>query len=111
MMPNYLVSMSDDAVILRNYEGMLIRYQAEDKPNSPQATNTRGVSGLLQGDKTVLMPEGNERMTRRRKLNVIDPGYDTGCGDGEAASDGTHRPILPLPMMNTNNGNGHAANG
>jgi len=28
MMPNYLVSMSDDAVILRNYEGMLIRYQA-----------------------------------------------------------------------------------
>ena len=77
MMPNYLVSMSDDAVVLRNYEGMLIRYQAEDKPNSPQHTNTRGVSGLLQGDKTALMPEGNERMTRRRKLNVIDPGYET----------------------------------
>ena len=32
LMPNYLVSMSDDAVVLRNYEGMLVRYQAEDKP-------------------------------------------------------------------------------
>jgi lysine 2,3-aminomutase len=106
MMPNYLVSMSDDAVILRNYEGMLVRYQAEDKPNSPQHTNTRGVSGLLQGDKTALVPEGNERMSRRRKLNVIDPGYDTSCGDGEGEA---HLPILPLPVMN--GANGHAANG
>ncbi|HJZ54142.1 MAG TPA: KamA family radical SAM protein, partial [Gemmataceae bacterium] len=59
MMPNYLVSMSDDAVVLRNYEGMLIRYQAEDKPNTAQLTATRGVSGLLQGDKSALIPEGN----------------------------------------------------
>ena len=32
LMPNYLVSASDDAVVLRNFEGMLVRYQAEDKP-------------------------------------------------------------------------------
>ena len=32
LMPNYLVSASDDCVVLRNYEGMLVRYQAEDKP-------------------------------------------------------------------------------
>lgn len=31
MMPNYVISASDDAVVLRNYEGMLVRYQAEDK--------------------------------------------------------------------------------
>ena len=69
LMPNYLVSMSDDAAILRNYEGMLVRYQAEDKPSAAGApTATRGVSGLLQGDKTSLMPEGNERMARRRKI-------------------------------------------
>src|SRR5207253_10469531 len=84
MMPNYLVSMSDDAVVLRNYEGMLIRYQAEDKPNTAQPTPTRGVSGLLQGDKTALVPEGNERVARRRKLNVLDPGYEAGCGDHPA---------------------------
>jgi lysine 2,3-aminomutase len=72
MMPNYMVSMADDAVVLRNYEGMLIRYQAEDKPTTSIATNTRGVSALLQGDKSALVPEGNERMSRRRlRLNLI----------------------------------------
>ena len=64
LMPNYLVSASDDAVVLRNYEGMLVRYQAEDKPNTVQPTATRGVSSLLQGTKSVLMPENNERMAR-----------------------------------------------
>jgi lysine 2,3-aminomutase len=70
-MPNYLVSASDDAVVLRNYEGMLIRYQAEDKPSSVEPTKTRGVSSLLQGTRTALMPEGNERMRRRRRLKLV----------------------------------------
>jgi lysine 2,3-aminomutase len=70
-MPNYLVSASDDAVVLRNFEGMLVRYQAEDKPNTVQPTATRGVSSLLQGTKTVLMPENSERMARRR-LHVLE---------------------------------------
>ncbi|HMF17079.1 MAG TPA: KamA family radical SAM protein, partial [Gemmataceae bacterium] len=65
LMPNYLVSASDDAVVLRNYEGMLVRYQAEDKPNIVRPTATRGVSSLLQGTKSVLMPEHTERMARR----------------------------------------------
>lgn len=107
MMPNYLVSMSDDAVVLRNYEGLLIRYQAEDKPAAAAAsTATRGVSGLLQGDKTALVPEGNERMARRRKLSVLDPGYEAGGGCGEAPA-APNRRILPLPQLNGN----HAANG
>jgi lysine 2,3-aminomutase len=70
LMPNYLVSASNDAVVLRNYEGMLVRYQAEDKPNTVQPTKTRGVSALLQGTKSVLMPENNERMARRA-LHVL----------------------------------------
>lgn len=108
MMPNYLVSMSDDAVVLRNYEGMLIRYQAEDKPNTIAPAATRGVSGLLQGDKTALMPEGNERMARRRKLQVLDPGYEAGCGEHAATgTDGAAvRPLRALPVVNTN---GHTA--
>jgi lysine 2,3-aminomutase len=90
LMPNYLVSASDDAVVLRNYEGMLVRYQAEDKPNTVQPTATRGVSTLLQGTKTVIMPENNERMARRR-LHVLtnrddsaEPlnGQANGCCDG-----------------------------
>jgi hypothetical protein len=66
LMPNYLVSASDDAVVLRNYEGLLVRYQAEDKPVSIRATESRGVSALLQGDRTAIVPENNERMARRR---------------------------------------------
>jgi lysine 2,3-aminomutase len=105
LMPNYMVSMSDDAVILRNYEGMLVRYQAEDKPGTINKTATRGVSGLIQGDKTSLMPEGNERMARRRKLHLVEGG---GCGGSDDTAEVTARsPILPLPMMNGQ----HAANG
>jgi lysine 2,3-aminomutase len=70
MMPNYLVSASDDAVVLRNYEGMLIRYQAEDKPQTVARTRSRGVSSLLQGTRSALIPENSERMARRA-LNVI----------------------------------------
>src|SRR5206468_5738858 len=107
MMPNYMVSMSDDAVVLRNYEGMLIRYQAEDKPNTAQPTKTRGVSALLQGDKTALIPEGNERMARRRQLHVIDPGYEAGCGEASEPCGGESNRILPLPTLNSH----AAANG
>jgi len=65
LMPNYLVSASDDAVILRNYEGMLVRYQAEDKPTTTAPALSRGVSSLLTGTKTALVPEDNDRMARR----------------------------------------------
>ena len=96
LMPNYMVSMSDDAVILRNYEGMLVRYQAEDKPITNGKTATRGVSGLIQGDKTSLMPEGNERMARRRKLQLVDEA-PTGCGsEAPPAPAGSTRTLLPM---------------
>jgi lysine 2,3-aminomutase len=93
LMPNYLVSASDDAVVLRNFEGMLVRYQAEDKPNTVEPTRTRGVSALLQGSKSAIIPENNERMARR-KLKVVTnhhedvtPLHANGCcsGNGEHA--------------------------
>ena len=65
LMPNYLVSMSDDAVVLRNYEGMLVRYQAEDKPTTTSRAATSGVSGLMTGDQSAIVPENNERIARR----------------------------------------------
>jgi lysine 2,3-aminomutase len=102
LMPNYLVSMSDDAVILRNYEGMLIRYQAEDKPLTSNPTATRGVSGLLQADKTALIPEENERMARR-KPRLAPESCDGGEGEGGFEGD---RPILPLPVLKGNAANG-----
>jgi len=99
LMPNYMVSMSDDAVILRNYEGMLVRYQSEDKPSTIQRTATRGVSALIQGDKTNLLPEGNERMARRRKLALSREeatGCDTRQAQDAAPPDQPRRLTLPM---------------
>ena len=111
ILPNYILSMGEDAVVLRNYEGLIIRYQAEDKASTAEPTKTRGISALLQGDKTALVPEGNERMARRRKLQVVDSGYEVeSCGDSAGErEEKPGRPILPLPMMPANTQ--HAANG
>jgi lysine 2,3-aminomutase len=78
VMPNYLISASNDAVVLRNYEGMLVRYQAEDKPTTVQPAASRGVSSLLQGTASALIPAGNDRMARR-ELTVLtnDQAYTT----------------------------------
>lgn len=108
LMPNYLVSASDDAVVLRNYEGMLVRYQAEDKPNTVEPTRTRGVSSLLQGTKTAIVPENNERLARRRlhvlsndaeHTNAHANGHGNGCcgGGGHA---GSEEELVPLHFGN-----------
>ncbi len=86
LMPNYLVSSSDQAVVLRNYEGMLFRYEPSDSAAPRRATsNGTGVSGLLSGAREVLMPTDNARMTRRvRRLGVVD-----GLGARDADDGGT----------------------
>jgi lysine 2,3-aminomutase len=95
LMPNYLVSASDDAVVLRNFEGMLVRYQAEDKPNTVRPTATRGVSSLLQGSQTAIVPPNSERMARRR-LHVVS----------NHPEDGAHAPANGHGCCN---GHGHGA--
>jgi lysine 2,3-aminomutase len=88
-MPNYLVSASDDSVVLRNFEGMLIRYQAEDRPSTVKPTATRGVSLLLQGTKTALVPENTERMKRRRLIVLANKErHAQECQQAEASANG-----------------------
>lgn len=105
LMPNYLVSASDDCVILRNYEGMLVRYQAEDKPETvrPAAVN-RGVSQLVDGTKTLLVPENNERMARRkaaRKKTRAKPveKHDDGCCSTDLFGDSGSKYVASLPVV------------
>ncbi len=70
LMPNYLVSASDDAVVLRNYEGMMVHYHPTGEPPARRPpVETQGVSGLLEGHAEVLVPEGNPRLLRRRARN------------------------------------------
>lgn len=72
IMPNYLVSASDQAVVLRNYEGMLFRYAPTDRVEpgaGARRSSTRriGVSNLLSGDGEFLVPADLPRVQRRAK--------------------------------------------
>jgi lysine 2,3-aminomutase len=104
LMPNYLISASDDAVVLRNYEGLLIRYHPTGEPMpAPATVTTQGVSSLLEGQAEVLIPEGNPRLARRRAQPNSDArtngngngrktrpnGNGNGSGNGHAARKGT----------------------
>src|SRR5438067_9751183 len=99
VMPNYLLSASDDAVVLRNYEGMIVRYQAQDKPITTETTVTRGVSSLLQGTRSVIAPEGSERMARRKKAH--------GCG-GSSHPEVTEEAAAELVTLGIRNGRSEA---
>jgi len=89
LLPNYLVSASDDCVVLRNYEGMLVRYQAEDKATTTKPTANRGVSQLIQGTKTAIIPPDSERMERRRQ-HLHEAAKQASCCD-------THTEPVQLP--------------
>jgi lysine 2,3-aminomutase len=83
LMPNYLVSAADDVVVLRNYEGMMIRYHPTGEPiAAPAPIATQGVSGLLEGQSEVLIPEGNPRMARRVAKPLAGP-KPNGNGHGK----------------------------
>jgi lysine 2,3-aminomutase len=71
-MPNYLVSASNEAVVLRNYEGMLVRYNPDGNASPGDSSlETQGVSALLSGKHEMLMPENTPRMLRRRAIAAI----------------------------------------
>jgi lysine 2,3-aminomutase len=92
VMPNYLISASEDAVILRNYEGLIFRY-APEHHDAPQAESyeSLGVSSLLGGQAKPLIPEGNRRLARRAERDAAQ---------AAEASD---------PPLNGERVNGHAA--
>jgi lysine 2,3-aminomutase len=98
LMPNYLVSASENAVILRNYEGLLFRYAPEDKDGGEQSHySSLGVSGLLGGQGGALIPVGNRRMARREEHEADQPGQVNGHANGNGQNG--HVRV---------NGNGHA---
>ncbi|MEN6408342.1 MAG: lysine 2,3-aminomutase [Anaerolineaceae bacterium] len=75
--PNYMVSMSDHKIILRNYEGYITTYEepVDYKPHDPKTCvycqNKRiepgqvGVSGLLDGEQMFIKPEGFDELHNR----------------------------------------------
>jgi len=78
VMPQYLVSMSDRRVVLRNYEGGTFAYpETRDRVSACPSTcalcedceeleSKEGVAGVLSGKKLCLVPEGSARVRRRK---------------------------------------------
>lgn len=120
VMPNYMLSASDDAVILRNYEGMIFKYAPEDKAVEARAIASQGVSRVLSGDGRPIVPTETPRQERRRKFaakkgqgsGVKGQGSEGGTGQPSVAqrSDvGQCEPVPPgLPIIELPN-NGHLA--
>ena len=77
VMPNYLVSMSDHKIILRNFEGFIttyeepLQYQAHDPKTCSYCQNRRpepgqtGLTGLLDGDEMFIKPDNFEELHNR----------------------------------------------
>ncbi|MCI0455215.1 MAG: KamA family radical SAM protein [Candidatus Dadabacteria bacterium] len=82
LMPNYMLSASDDAVILRNYEGVIVKYDPDGrlrkgkngnhnkngnrKNNVSREATPIGISGLFESDETSIIPRDLPRVRRRR---------------------------------------------
>ena len=83
LMPNYLVSAADDAVVLRNYEGMMIRYNATGAPAEHRPpVATQGVSALLAGQAEAIIPRDNPRMSRRKAVPPLIEAKNGRNGNG-----------------------------
>jgi lysine 2,3-aminomutase len=76
--PQYLISMSDKRVVVRNYEGGTFQYiEPKDRisvcpptcrlcEDYSKVASKEGVAGVLSGDKFALIPEGSARAKRRQ---------------------------------------------
>ncbi|HZX46815.1 MAG TPA: lysine 2,3-aminomutase [Clostridia bacterium] len=74
VMPQYLISMSDERVVMRNYEGVISTYMEPrylpEKCSCPDCRDKQesiGVAGLLQGSGIALEPGDLERKKRRKQ--------------------------------------------
>jgi len=94
--PNYLLSMSDHKIILRNFEGyittyeepvdylpsMAARFTGEERPEPGQS----GISGLLEGESLFIKPEGfddvHDRGGIQHRLKDAQKWIPLGIGEG-----------------------------
>ncbi|MHB8126050.1 MAG: lysine 2,3-aminomutase [Desulfitobacteriaceae bacterium] len=80
LQPNYLMSQYSGKAILRNYEGVLTVYEEpEDKTNRCKTcsdlcesymASRAGLAKLLRGERLNLIPQDNNRQTRREKWKM-----------------------------------------
>ncbi len=95
--PNYLLSMSDHKIILRNYEGYVTTYEeptdylpsdaAKYKGEKRSEPGQSGISGLLEGEQLFIKPEGfdevHDRHGIQHRLKDERKWIPLGIGSGE----------------------------
>ncbi len=109
ILPNYLLSMSESRVVIRNYEGFVSTYaQPADYRSHDPATCSycqahqngdarEGVAGLLSGQNRTIAPEGWHETHRREIARQAVPAGDDGNGNGNG--DGARKKVAtPLEM-------------
>ena len=95
--PNYLLSMSDHKIVLRNFEGYITTYEeptdylpsmaAQFKLEKRPEPGQSGVSGLLEGEQMFIKPEGfdevHDRQGIQHRLKDSKKWTPLGIGTGE----------------------------
>ena len=80
--PQYLISQSERQVVLRNYEGVICTYQEPDERTrhhgceycEENTVEAAGLEKLYNGEQISLIPQGNNRLHRRKKLQLRQGG-------------------------------------
>jgi lysine 2,3-aminomutase len=102
VMPNYLLSMSDHKIILRNFEGYVTTYEeptdylpsdaAQFKGEKRPEPGQSGLSGLLEGEQMFIKPEGfdeiHDRHGIQHRLKDERKWQPLGIGPGSADQEG-----------------------
>jgi lysine 2,3-aminomutase len=102
LQPNYLLSMSDHKLVLRNFEGFITTYEepvdylpsraAKSHSKRPEPGQV-GITGLLDGDQMFIKPEGFEDLHKRgggqHRLKDERKWIPLGIGDGSEEKDHT----------------------
>ena len=97
VMPNYLLSMSDHKIVLRNYEGYVTTYEEPTDYTPAMAAKFKGVkrpepgqsglTGLLDGEQMFIKPEGfdllHDRGGIQHRLKNASKWVPLGIGAGE----------------------------
>jgi lysine 2,3-aminomutase len=99
VMPNYLISMSDHKVVLRNYEGYITTYEEPLDYDPQKAAKPRlkrpepgqaGIMGLLEGEDMFIKPEGFDELHNRggseHRLKDAKKWEPLGIGPGDEAN-------------------------
>jgi lysine 2,3-aminomutase len=101
VMPNYLISMSDHKIILRNFEGYITTYEEPTDYDPSKAAKFKGIkrpepgqegiTGLLDGDKMYLIPEGfdetHDRHGTQHRLKDDTKWKPLGIGPGDESTE------------------------